>query len=392
MKSREQSPISGRLDGYRRKIRHEWSMWEHRRLSSANQARYEKWVGNLQKRPPDVFVGVDLPAGGIRGHVRAIREHSSLRVQLVPDEEVMGGYDRFSANIRERFMNFDPSGKPVVHSHVMPWMIRWCRRQQGRGLRWIHTYHLPYFPEHATGDIPDWQNEINEALIHEACHADIRLSVSKWQQKYLDETYGIPTHYLPNGVDVAGCQRGSANRFRRGTGICGPFLLYVGRNDPVKNPGDFVRLARELPKHTFVMIGHDLNSASLARDLQVEAPPNLHLLGGLPYSEVQDAIAACSVLIVTSKREGLPTLVLEAMAHGKPVVVPEEDGCLEAVGHGDFGHVYRPDNLDDLAFNTVSAIEDASKGEAARQRVLAEYDWRVVTPKLDAIYRGSEPH
>ena len=378
--------IRSRLDGYRRWLRHEWSMWSFQRRSRSNCRRHEAWIRSLQQSPPAVMIGPDLPYGGVKGHLHAIQRHSALTVQLVPDEAAMGGLDNFTAEIRERFFAFDPPASMVVHSHVLPWMIRWCRRQQDRGLRWIHTYHNMYFPEFARGDLEPWQLEVNEALIHEARHAAVRLSVSRWQQEYLLAEHGITTDYLPNGVDVAACDRGRATRFCRRHGIRGPFILYVGRNDPVKNPADFVRLAGVLPSHTLVMLGQGLDAKVLRTEWEVVVPDNLMVLGKGSPNEVQDALAACAALVVTSKREGLPTLVLEAMVHGKPVVVPAEAGCVEAVGA--CGFIYQPGDINDLAAQSLAALGDTEKSGKGRQRVLAEYDWRVVAKRLDAIYRG----
>jgi glycosyltransferase involved in cell wall biosynthesis len=380
--------LAGRLAGYRKRIAHEYAMWEYRRQAAKNRRNYGKWIRKLELVPPDVFVGPDLAYGGVRGHVRAIRKYSSLNVQLVPDEVAMGCLNNFTAEVLDRFMEFEPGGSPAVHSHVLPWMIRWCRRQQARGYRWIHTYHLPYFPEHGKDGLKADQREINDALIHEACHADIRLSVSLWQQEYLRAEHGIETEFLPNGVDVAACDRGRADRFRCKHSSAGPFVLYVGRNDPVKNPADFVRLAQAMPKLCFAMIGDGLTAETLRDDWELAPPPNLKLLGPATHAEVQDAIAACNALVATSRREGLPTLVLEGMTHQKPVVVPDEAGCMEAISAGEFGYIYRQGDIDDLAAKVELAMRDSVFGARVRQRVLEEYDWRVVAPKLDAIYRG----
>ena len=50
--------------------------------------------------------------------------------------------------------------------------------------------------------------------------------------------------------------------------------------------------------------------------------------------------------------------------------------------------IYENGNIDDLAQKTLKALTDSELGNCARKRVLAEYDWRVIAPKLDAIYRG----
>lgn len=383
------NPLVSRLDGYRRWLQHEWSMWSFHRRSRRNSRRYEAWIRGLQQSPPSVIIGPDLPNGGVRGHLHGILNHSGLNVQLVPDEVAMGGLEHFTAAIRERFFSFEPPTSTVVHSHVLPWMIRWCRRQQDRGLRWIHTYHNMYFPEFARGALEPWQLEINEVLLHEARHADVRLSVSRWQQAYLLTEHGIVTDYLPNGVDVAACDRGRGASFRRRHKIHCPYILYVGRNDPVKNPVDFVRLAHVLPNHVLVMLGQGLDKESLRVEWEVEVPENMRVLGGTTPAMVQDALAGCAVLVVTSLREGLPTLVLEALAHRKPVIVPAEAGCVEAIGHGDFGAIYQPGEIGELAELTLAALGDPQPSDKGRQRILAEYDWRFVARQLDGIYRGT---
>jgi glycosyltransferase involved in cell wall biosynthesis len=378
-----------RLSGYRRRIAHEYGMWVYRRSSLLKLRRYEKWIQDVRSRRPRVFLGPDLPYGGVRGHVRNIAKYSALDVQLVPDERALGGLENFSGEAHKRFMDFMPDGAPVVHSHVVPWMIRWCAEQQRNGSRWVHTYHLPYFPEHGTTGLKPDQIEINEALIHEACHADVRLSVSRWQQAYLRSEHGIETDYLPNGVDVTACDAGSEKSFRRIFNILEPFILYVGRNDPVKNPAEFIQLASALPTHQFVVIGQGLGPGVMRRDWDLETPSNVRYLGGATHGDVQDALAACAALVVTSKREGLPTLVLEAMAHGKPIVVADEAGCLEAISDGKFGFIYHLGDLDSLITQTLDALQDGKRCNHARQRVLEEYDWRVVAPRLDAIYLNS---
>lgn len=370
-------------------------MWREERAERQRNRRYDRWMARLVSEPPDVLIGPDLPYGGVRGHIRAIARHSDFRVEVVPNEKALGGLDQFTPSLQERFSTYEPPTSSVVHSHVIPWYINWCREQQERGLRWIHTYHLHYFPDHSENGIlrPD-QVEINAALLQVARHADLRLSVAKWQCDWLRREHNIESEYLPNGVDVAACDLGRARRFRKKHGISGPFILWVGRNYPVKNPADFVSLAERRPDLRCLMLGPGFTNASPREMGGRECPPNLQLCGDASPLEVQDALSACSALVVTSRREGLPTLVLEAMSHGKPIVVPNEAGCFEAVNGGEFGRIYRQDDLDDLLAQTESALTGAVFLPDSRKRILEEYDWRVVAGKLDSFYKdlGNDRH
>lgn len=384
------SQATERLQGYSKRLKFEVAQWRFRRERSIRHDRYEQWIKRLKSDPPDVFLGPDLPYGGVRGHVRAIKKYSSLNIQLVPDETVMGSLGAFNEELRERFMAFKPAPGATVHSHVIPWFIDWCRRQQEHGSRWVHTYHLHYFPEHGENGIlrPD-QIAINEALLGPAREADVRLSVAKWQCDWLSREHGIETTYLPNGVDVEATAKGNADRFRKRHRLTAPFFLWVGRNDPVKDPASFVRLAGKMPHRHFVIIGADLNPDTVSTKWSLASPENLTYLGTMKHAQVQDAIAACSALVVTSFREGLPTLVLEAMAQARPVVAIEEEGSAEALGHGDFGSLVPRGDFSALAETIERAETDQARPRRARDRVLTEYDWRVVAPKLDAIYQGN---
>ena len=143
------SLLNRRINGYRKLIAHKCWMWRTQKDIARNFSLYDAWLGRLQKCPPDVYIGSDLKSGGVRGHLHAIQAYSSLNIELVPNESIMGQLDRFDVHVLKRFMAFFPENKPVVHSHVLPWMIHWCHRQQERGLRWVHTHHNWYYPEFA---------------------------------------------------------------------------------------------------------------------------------------------------------------------------------------------------------------------------------------------------
>ena len=377
-----------KLDGYRRRGIHEWKMNRQRAYQRKKQSAFDGWLNDLKIAPPEVLVGPNFAEfGGVRHHIEAIHRYSSHNVQLAPPAHVaktLTPYD-LSEVFAEPFNSFKAAGVKIVHSHVYPWYIDWCQRRQNDGIFWIHTYNLNYYDEHGVNGLEQWQLDINDALLERARHADLCLSVSKWQVEELKKQHGIDATYMPNGVDVALSNQADANRFRRD--YPGPgFILYVGRNDPVKNPQEFVQLAARLQDQRFVMIGGGLSRETLQTEHDLEIPRNLEIIGGISQQGVQDAIAACDVLVVTSKREGLPTLVMEGMALARPIVVPNELGCMEAIGQGEAGLIYELGNIDSLAEKTLAAIENKTIGPAARQRVLDQYDWRVVVDKIDNLY------
>jgi len=358
-------------------------------LEKKNKNLIKDWIRSLKYKSGYVLLGANFAkSGGVRNHIVAIEKYATLGVELVPNDDLIkqfSGQD-FANKFKDLFFNFKPKKGTILHSHVYPWYIKWCKKKQKQGYFWVHTYHLPYFPEHASNKaMKKWQDNFNKTLENEACDADVKLSVAKWQQKFLKENNNIDTIYIPNGVDVGLCNKGDSNIAFKKLGFK-DYILNVSRHDPVKNPKEFVLLAQAMPKYNFVIIGNDLTKELFKEHYCIFTPKNLSILGKMSQLEIQHFISASSVLVSTAKREGLPTLILEGMAQSKPVVVSNEPGSMEAIDHGKYGYFYELGNIQDLKNQTLLAIKDEVKPAKARQRVLEEYDWRVVIKKLDKIY------
>jgi glycosyltransferase involved in cell wall biosynthesis len=274
---------------------------------------------------------------------------------------------------------------------VFPFFISWARNaKQTFGTRWIHTHHNWYYPEFGRNGLEPWQIQFNEWFLIAAAEADVCLCVSRSQQRFLREQFGLSCGYLPNGVDIQACRKGDAGKWQQNTGIAPGFVLFVGRNDPVKDPEFFVRLAHAMPELRFVIAGQGISRHVIQHEWQLQIPPNLEVIGELTHAQVQDAITACSSLVLCSKREGLPTLVLEGLVQGRPVVISEEQGCLEATDDGKYGFVYSPGNLADCVTAVERSLKDTQIANAAQSFAVENYGWNSILKKLDDIYLGRQ--
>jgi glycosyltransferase involved in cell wall biosynthesis len=327
--------------------------------------------------------------GGVKNHLLAIRRHSSIGVSILPLDVCIGAAASagLTMTLPETVREKDLARFDILHSHVEPFFIRLCAQVARRGIPWVHTYHTVYFSDDWRGGLAAWQQEINQCLLETASHADVRVSVSRWLQAHLRERHGIETLYIPNGVDTDKCRRARPERFAARYGLR-PFALFVGSSDDIKNPQAFVRLAGCFPAIDFVMIGRRLDRESLQQKTGSDLPGNLRVLGPLPHEGVLDAIAACRVFVMTSRSEGLPTVMMEAMALGKPVVGCNRFGVQEVIGDERYGFIYDFENMSDLQHQFRCALEDGTRGCAARARVETEYAWPGVIKKLDVVYRG----
>jgi glycosyltransferase involved in cell wall biosynthesis len=350
-----------------------------------------KWLHQLRLDPPDVLLGANIDlAGGVRQHLLGIELHSTYKVSLAPPDTLREkiSYHDFHTTFRDQFFEYCPAGIKSVHSHVYPYFIEWCAEKRNSDTVWIHTYHAPYLTIDREAPLEPWEAEINRVTVDLGRRADVRISVSQWQRDHLLKEHGISSLYIPNGIDATFCDRADVHRFRSRYGSK-PFVLFVGRNEEIKDPALFARIAAHMPQRDFVMIGDGLTATITESAWDMELPPNLRLLGRLTRIDVQDAIKACDALVVTSKREGFPTVVLEASLHSRPIVIPRDPGCMEAAGGEGNVFVFDRGNIDDAVEKTRQALSASFDAQRVRRRILAEFDWRVVAPQLDRLYARS---
>ncbi len=119
--------------------------------------------------------------------------------------------------------------------------------------------------------------------------------------------------------------------------------------------------------------------------------------GLLSHPEVLELIAAAEVFVMPSVRDrrgnidGLPIVVLEAMAAGKPVVATDVAGMPLAIDNGESGLLVPSRDAAALAAAVTGLLDDRGRadriGEAARLKVETELNWTAVARRHDALYR-----
>jgi colanic acid/amylovoran biosynthesis glycosyltransferase len=119
------------------------------------------------------------------------------------------------------------------------------------------------------------------------------------------------------------------------------------------------------------------------------------LLGRTPEAQTLGAIASADVLVLSSFMEGLPVVLLEAMALGTPVIAPALAGIPELVRHAETGMLFTVGDWTDLAASMKRLAEDEALrtrlAENARERVRSEFDVdRAIEPLVER-YRSLRP-
>jgi glycosyltransferase involved in cell wall biosynthesis len=143
---------------------------------------------------------------------------------------------------------------------------------------------------------------------------------------------------IPNGIELARWQNATPFDWQMlGMPAGRRVLLYVGRLDRQKGldrllvelPATF----RPLPDHHVVLVGEGpAKEALMRRAGRLRVAHRVHFAGW--RSDVPSLMAAADVLVLPSRWEGMPNVVLEAMAVGKPVVATQAEGTVELLGLG----------------------------------------------------------
>jgi glycosyltransferase involved in cell wall biosynthesis len=162
-------------------------------------------------------------------------------------------------------------------------------------------------------------------------------------------------HVVYNGVDSTLFYPGPRHEARRRLGLAeaGRMVLFIGNLVPVKSIHTLLTasslLARDGLTHTVAIIGSGPLRDSLAqqaRDLGIEH--HVRFVGSLDHASLPDWYRAANVFVLPSVSEGVPNVLLEAIASGTPFVASDVGGIPEVAAGGD-GTLVPPSNPGELA-------------------------------------------
>jgi len=160
-------------------------------------------------------------------------------------------------------------------------------------------------------------------------------------------------------------------------------FLLIGRLLGDKGVREYAQAAQAIrqqyPGVQFTLVGMiDSNPNSISQsDLDFwVADGRLAFLGSM--ADVRPAIAANSVYVLPSYREGTPRTVLEAMAMGRAIITTDAPGCRETVVDGDNGFLVPVKSVDALVQAMLKFIQDPTlaprMGARSRQIAVEKYD------------------
>jgi glycosyltransferase involved in cell wall biosynthesis len=172
-----------------------------------------------------------------------------------------------------------------------------------------------------------------------------------------------------------------------------PVVLMIAVFEARKRHLDFLeslpRIVERFPEARFVFAG----DGRLRNDIEVRIDAlgierNVVLTGFHPHPE--QLIALADICLLASAREGLPRVVMQYLAGGKPVVAAELPSIDDVLRHDVNGVVTPSDDLDRLADAVIALLaDDARRARLARGAAmteLSEWDAERMGERIEAVY------
>jgi len=327
----------------------------------------------------------------------ASRRVSSLgrRLHLLDDMRAFGGV--WSA-IRE----FQPD---IVHTHTAKagalgraaaWIRNTLRRSNPR-IVVVHTFHGHVLEGYFSGIGDRFARSAERALSRAT---DCTIAISEGQRQALVERFRVAdaarTVVVPLGLqldDLLSLTPEQRARARAAESYGDEFVVgYVGRLVPVKQVEvliDAMAIVRkELPRARLVIAGDGPERSALAERAATAIAAGLTSFLGW-REDLTAVYAPLDVLALTSRNEGTPVALIEAMAAGIPVAATAVGGVPDVVAHGRTG-LLTGKTAADVASALLSIARDraaaAVRAVNARESVRSTYSDTALVDRIARLY------
>ena len=234
----------------------------------------------------------------------------------------------------------------------------------------------------------------------ELARADTVTAVSAAVADSLVSDYGVErarVRVVPNGAEVPDedAERSPARRLREQLGAGGsrPLWVCAGRLEQQKGQDVLLEALAELRRRGLEFVAALAGEGTLRASLE-ERTRALGLEGRVRFlgqvDELGPLLAAADAVVLPSRWEGLPLVLLEALARGRPVAASAVGGIPEVVADGEHARLVPPEDPRALAdaLEAFHVRPDAAfrLGRRGAARVRESYTWSRVVEAFEAVY------
>jgi glycosyltransferase involved in cell wall biosynthesis len=240
---------------------------------------------------------------------------------------------------------------------------------------------------------PEFRARFAEQARRAARNSDAVIAVSRFTAKHVETLLGVEPsriHVIPHGVSVV--PAASRSSVARNAGR-EPMVLFVGAIQRRKNIARLVKAFESMPKSWRLTLAGATDGYEAAAELRAidESPrrSDIDVLGYVSSATLQSLYSRASIFAFPSLDEGFGIPVLEAMAHGIPVITSQCSALPEAAG--DAAILVDPSNTDQLAAALNRVASDADLRADLIRRGLDRarmFPWEAAVEKTWDVYRS----
>lgn len=260
--------------------------------------------------------------------------------------------------------------------------------------RTVHTFHGHVLSGYFPGPVERGFVALERQL---AMRTDVLVAVSEQvRDELLELRIGRPAQYrvIPVGLDLSAhlAVEGPSGALRSRLGVPAgvPLVGVIGRLVPIKDHPTLFEAVRRTPGAHLAVVGDGERRRELeelARTLGTA--DRVHFAGW--WSDVPAALADLDVVALSSRNEGTPVALVEALAAGRPVVATDVGGVRSVVRDGVSGILVPPDDPSRLAAALGTLVRDpelrSRMGAAGRADVPARFGQERLLADMRSLYR-----
>lgn len=311
----------------------------------------------------------------------SLTEHRGMRLVSLPTM----GTKHLDAIVHSVLATFAcwRGGYDIVHYHAIgPCLASPLARLRGRHV--VATIHGQDWRRGKWGGVASETLRLGEWMALHIPHATISVSETL-AQRYRDET-GREVCYIPNGISF---DPGDDTTVLTQHGLTdGDYVLFAGRLVPEKGAHYLVdahgRCGTQL---RLVIAGDSSNSDGYVADLRHSAGADVVFTGYEYGARLAALFRHAALFVLPSDLEGLPIVLLEALAYGVPVLASDIAPNVEILGEN--GRYFCAGDPASLAIELAACLRDLGELQECA-RVLADrardYDWDRVAEATEALY------
>lgn len=278
-------------------------------------------------------------------------------------------------------------GADVIHYHAEGPCVP-LRFARSAGIRTVATIHGLDWQRAKWGGLASKYIKFGEATAAKC--ADALIVLSRGNQEYFKEAYGRDATLIPNGITPEADLPAKEISERWGL-TQGSYVLYLGRIVPEKRPELLVEAFKGLETDKRLVIAGDSSDTgdyTAALRKAGESDPRVLFTGRVEGDLLRELYSNAYCYVLPSDVEGLPMSLLEAMSHGCACVTSDITECADVLGEcGVTFPAGDPAALREALSGLIADPDRAARlGEAARARVLDNYDWDSVVKRTLELY------